>query len=717
MGPPRQNVSVVGSHRAWVGPLGSASRPFGVPADRRNPLARRDRGFSAFWEIQSPVALREKRTDAAENLRFPAITKRLGQVGSSDLPPWTERSESVVDPVQLTSDIVSNTVSLLLPGVLWVALFLVAWEHAPFAESIGFGRRTFWLLLPGAVLGSVAFLPIAPVSTDWVAVSFAGALFPLLVGLLAFGRAAPPRARSLRLFLLLLALEGGVLFLLVLPVTAALSHALASSLAVSNYVGNDLAVGLGAVVFVGVAGGVAFRSGDAVARRVAFLLALTSVALVLTFLGSMAIPGVGITESFPFYLAPPALVGVLAATFAGRIFPGEEGFAIPTAFLAGTFGVLLGADLLRQPPLYGSGPSGLYTIGGAGVLDLVYLSGILAFATAYVGHRVAGRSFTPVGAPLPPSSPTPTARLIRAFRAGLDGRLEESLRESAAASRAAAHQTRQLLGLGPAPDDRPWQGLPVPGWVVADQTNLDASARSGTGDGREGFRSWLTARWLVWVAHDVAIRRFGSVSARTIAFLIDLAVVTAPAVGLWAVILLTLRGGLTAALSNVGFNAAIFGYVAVAFLYFVLAEAFAGTTLGKWFLGLEVRERSLEVPSGLSALVRNTTVLPLLSVLGVGVAIALAFGLKTGSVGTVTLAGVSIPAGLLALATVLGFVLGGVVLLGIGGLAVIASTAERQRLGDLWAGTWVLRRPPAPPTAAAAPMAAPATPPGPGRSG
>ena len=622
----------------------------------------------------------------------------------------------MVDPVQLSIDIVSDTVSLLLPGALWVALFLLAWEHAPFAESIGFGRRSFWLLLPGAVLGSLAFLPIAPVSTDWVAVSFAGAIFPLLVGLLAFGRAAPPRSRSLRMFLLLLAVEGAALFVLVLPATVGLSHALAVPLGVSNSVGNDLAVGIGTVVFVGVVGGVAFGAKDTVPRRVAFLLALTSVALVLTFLGSSAIPGVGITESFPFYLAPPVLVGLLAVAFAGRIFPGEEGFAIPTAFLAGTFGVLLGADLLRQPPLYGTGPSGLYTIGGAGVLDLVYLSGLLAFSAAYVGHRLVGRSLVPVGPPIPPTAPSPTALLVRAFRAGLDGRLEESLKESAAASRAAAHQTRELLGLSPAPDDRPWQGLPVPGWVVADQANLDASARSGTGDGREGFRSWLTARWLVWVARDVGIRRFGTVTSRSVAFLIDLAVVTAPAVALWVVLLLTIRGGLSAALSNVAFNAAIFGFVAVAFLYFVLAETFVGTTLGKWLLGLEVRERSLGPPSGLSALVRNSTVLPLLTVVGIGVGIALAFGLKTGSVGTVTLAGISLPAGILALATVLGLVVGGVVLLGIGGLAVIASTAERQRLGDLWAGTWVLRRPPDAPTGPAVPPAA-ESPPGPGRSG
>jgi uncharacterized membrane protein/uncharacterized RDD family membrane protein YckC len=628
----------------------------------------------------------------------------------------------VVDPFQLANDIVANTVSLTLPALLWVILFLIAWEREPFAESIGFGRRAFWLLLPGALLGTFALLPIAPVSTDWVTVSFAGTLFPLLVGLLAFGRVAPPRSRSLTWILALLAVEGGLLFLLVLPVTAGLSNAVASALAVSDYIGNDLVVLAGAAVFSALVGGWALASEDRLVRRVSFLVALTSAVLVLTFVAASAIPGVGITESFPFFLVPPVAAGLVAVGVAHRVFPDEEGFAIPTAFLASTFGVLLGADLLRQPPLYGTGPSGLYTIGGAGILDLVYLSGLLAFAAAYLGHRAFGRGWTPVGTPLPPTPFSPKTRLARAFRTGLDGRLSDSLRDSAAASRAAAEQARRLLGLGPAAEDRPWQDLPVPGWIVADQANLDAIARAGTTDGREGFRSWRTARWLVGIARDIGVRRFATVGARIAAFLVDLALVTAPAIALWVAMLLAIPGGFSDALSNVPFNAAIFGFIAWAFLYFVFAETFWGTTVGKRLLGLEVRERTFAPPDGLSTLVRNTTVLPLLTVVGIGVAIALAFGLKAPTSTTLALGGVAFPVGLLALVGVLSFVLGGVALLGAGAVGLIVTTSERQRLGDLWAETWVVRRQPSVPSDGAVPtgatgMAAPPSPPGPGPSG
>ena len=628
----------------------------------------------------------------------------------------------MVDLLQLSGDILANTISLAFPALLWVLLFLVAWERAPFAESIGFGRRSFWLLLPGALLATFGLFPIAPVSTDWVAVSFAGALFPLLVGLLAFGRAAPPRSRSLQLYLLLLAVEGGLLFLFVLPVTAGVSRALAAAAGVSTYVGNDLVVFVVTTILTVLVGGLALARDDPVARRVGFLFTLTNAVLVCTFAASAAIPGVGIAESFPVFLVPPVVAGLVAALLAGRVFPNEGAFAIPTAYLGSTFGVLLGADLLRQPPLYGTGPSGVYAIGGAGVLDLVYLSGFLAFGAAYGMYRLLGGGFEPVGTPVPSPGPLPTSQIARAFREGLDGQLADSMRDSAGASRAAAEQARRLVGLSPSPGPRPWQDLPVPGWLVADQANLDACAAAGTTDGREAFRAWRTARWMVVIAREIGLSRFASVGTRIAAFAIDLAVVTAPAVAVWVALLLTMPGGIDAALSNVTFNAAIFGFIAWAFLYFVLSETFLATTLGKRLLGLEVRDRTLAPPSGLSSLVRNTTVLPLLTVVGIGVAIALTFGLKTGSTASLTVAGITLPSGIVALAGALVFVAGGVALLGGGGILWIAVTAERQRLGDLWAGTWVVRRGPTVPLTGAAgrtaqPPPASPPPPGPGLTG
>ncbi len=624
----------------------------------------------------------------------------------------------MVDPIQLTFDIAGNTFGLALPAALWALLFLLAWERPAFAESVGFGRWAFWLLLPGALLASFALLPIAPVSYDWVAVSLAGAIFPLLVGALGFGRAAPPLGRSLALYLAVLTVEAALLLVLVLPATASLAAAFAVG-GLSTGAGQVLLVLVAAVIAAGVAFAILTRgAGDPRAGPaagapwvVAFSIALTTGVLLGTFAASSAIPGVGIVEDFPEYLLPPIAAGVVAVAVAPRLFPGREGYALPIAYFSTTFGVLLGADLLRQPPLYGTGPAGLYTIGGAGVLDLVYLSGLLALGTAYLVHRGLGRPLTPADVAARVARPGPYGLLVLAFRAGARGDLAASLEAADQASREAARQAHRLLDLPEAPADRPWQGLPVPGWVVADQANLDAVARSGTTDSREGFRAWLTARWLVNLGRELGLRRFATVDRRAAAFGVDLAVVTLPAVAVWSAIAVLTPGDLVSLLTNVGFNAAIYGFVAVAFLFLVLSETVTGTSPGKRALGLAVRDRTMQAPSFPAALLRNVSILPILTVLGIGGALAVSFVLKPSGLASLTIVGVTLPAGLLATGTILIFVLGGIGLLGALGALSIALTSERQRLGDVWAGTWVVRAVPVPPPISRpGPVPAPAPP-------
>jgi len=606
----------------------------------------------------------------------------------------------VIDPGQLTSDIVGNAVSLALPGLLWAAVFLLAFEHGSFASSIGLGRRTFWLLLPGAIASTFGNLPILPVGNDIVGIGLAGGLFPILVGLLTFERYAPPARRSLRLYLagfVSLALAGLVVVLLV-----------------SRPWEQDVGV-LAVLASVPVVVGALGPAGDTVWNRVAFLLALTSGVVALTFLFSSAIPGVGITEAFPQYLLPPVGVGVVAALAAPWVFRGQEALALPAAFVSGTFGVLVGADVLRQPPLYPSAQPGLYIIGGAGVFDLVYLSGLLALATAFVVHRVLGRGWEPVPGYAAPQ-PTPMGRLARAFRAGVRGDLAGSLTTSALASREAAAQTRRLLAVAEPPPDRPWQGLPVPGWVVSDQANLEAVARAGTTDGRESFRSWLMARSLVQLTVHLAARRFGTAAQRTVAFAIDLAIVTVPALLLWAYLAATLGGGYVGVASSIAYNAAIYGYISGAFLYFVIFERMFGSTPGKWIRGLEVRERGMQPASLLPILVRNSFRVPVLSIAGIGLAIATEFFFVTGSASPVSFGGLLVPLGAITGAFFALFVVFGVGLLGVIGFRMFAATAERQLSGDLLAGTLVVRRATPARPSKGAPGPAP-SPPAPGSSG
>jgi uncharacterized RDD family membrane protein YckC len=598
----------------------------------------------------------------------------------------------MIDPGALAFDTAGNAVSVALPGVLWAALFLLAFGRPEFAASVGFGRLTFWLLLPGAFFATLTLLPVAPIGPDWLAVSFAGAIFPLFVCGLALDRLAPPLRRSLTVYLGALLAVGTGLLLLVLPSSEALAAAAGGLVGGSAAAGQNLLVVLGATIAAVVAGALGLRGGPA--GRLAALLILTLAVVAGTFVASIALPGVGIEEAFPTFLFPPVLAGMLAVLVAPRLVPGAEGLALPMAYIASTFGVLIGADVLRQPPLYVGGPSGLYTVGGAGVLDLVYLSGLLGLAAAYGTHRLLGRSLDPVGAPLPPSPPAPWTRLLAAFRIGVGGDTAAALRGASAASRDAAAQAARLLNAPPADPARPWASLPVPGWVVSDDANLAAAAAAGTSDGREAFRGWLTARWMVQLGQELGARRFASVGQRILAFILDLAVVSVPALLVWAAMAFATPGDLGALLSNVPYNAAALGFIGVAFLYLVLAERLAGTTVGKWALGLVVRDRAMARASFRSLLVRNAPLLAPLTLVGLGGAIAVGFLTKAGSSATIAILGLPLPTGVFAFAFTLAFVAGGIALLGTIGILVMAVTSERQRIGDLMAGTWVLRRAP-----------------------
>jgi uncharacterized membrane protein len=82
---------------------------------------------------------------------------------------------------------------------------------------------------------------------------------------------------------------------------------------------------------------------------------------------SRPMPGIGI--GMPVFVAPLAAVAV-----ALLINPEQRA---PLAYIAGTLGVLVGADLLRLPDIHRLGAP-FASIGGAGNFDGIFLTGIMA---------------------------------------------------------------------------------------------------------------------------------------------------------------------------------------------------------------------------------------------------------------------------------------------------------------------------------------------------
>lgn len=86
---------------------------------------------------------------------------------------------------------------------------------------------------------------------------------------------------------------------------------------------------------------------------------------------SRPVPGVGI--------GMPILVAPVVAALSAIVIGGEE--SAPLAYIAGTTGVLVGADLLRLPDIRKMGAP-IASIGGAGTFDGIFLSGLVAVLLA-----------------------------------------------------------------------------------------------------------------------------------------------------------------------------------------------------------------------------------------------------------------------------------------------------------------------------------------------
>ncbi|HDH81992.1 MAG TPA: DUF1614 domain-containing protein [Thermoplasmatales archaeon] len=84
----------------------------------------------------------------------------------------------------------------------------------------------------------------------------------------------------------------------------------------------------------------------------------------------------GISSSFPFWLLPPAVASLFSLLVSYK----KPKKAAPLAYVTGTLGVLVGADLFHLPELLQTHLSHAVeaSIGGAAIFDMVFLAGIIA---------------------------------------------------------------------------------------------------------------------------------------------------------------------------------------------------------------------------------------------------------------------------------------------------------------------------------------------------
>jgi uncharacterized membrane protein len=136
----------------------------------------------------------------------------------------------------------------------------------------------------------------------------------------------------------------------------------------------------GTIIAVNVGGAVipTLLSMYLLARNQIWLLGAAGTVIVAVIVHHLAelVPGVGIAVPV---LAPPLVTAVVAIVLSRR-------FAGPLAYVIGSLGTLIGADLLNLDKLHGLGVP-VASIGGAGTFDGIFVTGIVAVLLAGLGAR------------------------------------------------------------------------------------------------------------------------------------------------------------------------------------------------------------------------------------------------------------------------------------------------------------------------------------------
>lgn len=147
----------------------------------------------------------------------------------------------------------------------------------------------------------------------------------------------------------------------------------------STWQGPTLAVNVGGAVIPTI------LSLYLMAKNKLFFSALLGIALVTLVVHKLAYPvkGQGIAE--PLFVPP------LIATAAGLVFARRAAPAL--AYISGTLGTLIGADLLNLDKVRGLGAP-IVSIGGAGTFDGIFLTGIAAVLLASIFYRPKDESHT-----------------------------------------------------------------------------------------------------------------------------------------------------------------------------------------------------------------------------------------------------------------------------------------------------------------------------------
>jgi len=261
----------------------------------------------------------------------------------------------------LLMDVISQVITFLIMAGGVILLLDLAREAPSSVKRAGLHQHEAIFLAVGGFAGLLFNIPVILVNDSLLAINIGGVLVPVFISFYLL-------SRRFGYACLIFSISVICAFTLLFTYDVTYSISLAGSYPVFSLAFILIVVPVSLLVLF-------FRYEKKVCIALSLFITIFAFTAYTVFYTTSFDPSIGITSDLPYFLIPLFLPGLLALVFFHR----DIGIASAIAYPGASFGVLVGADLVRIPILV-TRHNIIGAIGGAGGLDLIYLSGVISIS-------------------------------------------------------------------------------------------------------------------------------------------------------------------------------------------------------------------------------------------------------------------------------------------------------------------------------------------------
>lgn len=343
----------------------------------------------------------------------------------------------------------------------------------------------------------------------------------------------------------------------------------------------------------------------------AFLVAVIIIGVITYSVSEFRSP-LGIVSEFPYYLFPSfAAIGLALLIYRENLTSG-----IPFAYSSVTFGVLIGADIVRIPQVLEGMevireemglPFAAGSIGGAGGMDLVFLAGLMAIGPLLLLAPRALRRSKKTVSPSEAFEGNLKDTLTAAEARLNEGKFDEAYESAVDAVDMKIADVGAKFGINQSPYVT-LEMFRVHPYIKNDYWLLVNSQKRPYKTYQDTYAALIAARHIVHELEKVESRLYASNAQRAVAFLIDIAIIAIIMTTLFILVGAAGLYNLTSIMdvfTSIWFIAFIMWLWIAQAVYYTVFETFRGQSPGKRLMGIKVVNKDYEKCDFMDAFTRN----------------------------------------------------------------------------------------------------------------